>query len=97
MFTTNSSFASAETDSVKNYKVSDKDALIANDFKPEAYPAFVAGALVGGVIYDVAKAGYNKVYDYSCAGRKATGNVPSAGYKNGSPELSEVAQDSFGR
>ncbi len=96
----NLSYSTAQAESFDDFIVNNEVANANDDLvEPQNAAAFVAGAVVGGLVYDAAKAGYNWAYKQSTPGRQAlaNANVP-AGYKNGaSLPQKENYEELFGR
>lgn len=85
---------------INNYKSHyAADMLISDEVAPTAVPAFVAGALAGGLIYDAAKAGvtkYNQMYKAGGVDKFAAKYYDSSTkYATYGPESDE--EYSFGR
>ncbi|EIM08416.1 hypothetical protein A1A1_00828 [Planococcus antarcticus DSM 14505] len=80
---------------------SDESLLENGTVSPNAPAAFVAGALVGGIVYDAAKYGvtaYNSAYQ-AAGGNETMNNNYQAGtqYATYGPESEEVETFEFGR
>lgn len=64
------------TPDIKQFEVNyDSIEVVDNEISPHAVPAFMAGALAGGLIYDVAKAGATALYNAQNKYGQTAGNI----------------------